>query len=151
MRLPAVEDPENGDALTRPTTTYAYDDYGNQRTITDAKGRQTSFTYDAFSRRLTRTLPGGKTETSTYDALGNLATHADFKGNTTVCTYDYTSGSGAGNSSSSSSATGTGLSGRLVKKEIFAHTADPQTDPADVTVSYSYDALVLQSRFMDSR
>jgi YD repeat-containing protein len=88
VELPAVVDPENNNVVTVPTTTYAYDNFGNMTSITDTKGRVTSFTFDQFGHQLTRTLPMGQSESSTFDAFGRLDTHTDFKGQKEVYYYD---------------------------------------------------------------
>ncbi len=77
------------------STTYSYDEAGNQQTQTDALGRVTSYTTDALGRRLTRTLPSdpanGVAEVSEvldYDEWGNLWHRTDFAGHTTTFAYD---------------------------------------------------------------
>jgi YD repeat-containing protein len=47
------------DTPQQTTTTYAYDELGNQTNQVDAAGRITTFQYDALGRRIGRTLPGG--------------------------------------------------------------------------------------------
>ncbi|MBX9580312.1 MAG: putative Ig domain-containing protein [Gemmataceae bacterium] len=126
---PAVPDPLNGNTPTRPVTQYGYDAYGNQRTITDARGRVTAFTFDAFGQQLTRTLPAvagepAAVETKAYDSYGNPDYALDFKGQKTDWVYDY------------DIAGDTDL-GRL--RRVDYYPAGSPT-PAE-SVVYSYDAL----------
>jgi RHS repeat-associated protein len=89
---PAVINPANGQSV-RPVTTYAYDRYGDQTSITDANGHVTSFTYDALGRQTSETLPAANglsaTETTTYNSFGDVDTRTDFNGNVTKYIYDY--------------------------------------------------------------
>ena len=59
VQLPAVPDPDNADALTRPTYKYAYDEQGNQTFIRDPLGHETRFTFTDRGMQATRTLPLG--------------------------------------------------------------------------------------------
>ncbi len=102
---PAVADPNNGGALTRPHTSYVYDQSGDeilQVTADEQAAFQawvssehstasfsggTAFTFDQNGDQLTRTLPDGEQESSTYNVYNQVATHTDFDGNT--ATYSY--------------------------------------------------------------
>jgi len=76
------------------STTYTYDELGNQLTQSDALGRVTSYRADALGRRLTRTLPkavgdtAAPTEQLKYDEWGRLWKRTDFAGKTTTFEYD---------------------------------------------------------------
>jgi YD repeat-containing protein len=85
---PQVPDPENGNQLTSPAWSYAYDDYGRLTVSTDPKGRTNTFGYDELGRPLTRRLPMGETETNVYNAKGQLWKRYDFKGQKTELVYD---------------------------------------------------------------
>src|SRR5262249_43234927 len=76
---PAVPDPDQGDALARPTYQYLYDSFGNVEQQKDPLGNITSFAFDDQGRQLSETRPGGRTATNTYDSSGRLAKRADFK------------------------------------------------------------------------
>jgi RHS repeat-associated protein len=56
------------------TTSYARDESGNPRRITDAMSRSTVATYNQFNEPLELTDPSGVTTTRTYDGAGNLLT-----------------------------------------------------------------------------
>ncbi len=86
--LPAVPDPQNGDALTRPEYLYTYDAYGDLLSETDPLGNVTRYTYDAYDRELSHTLPDGQTEYFEYDMYGRVTEHIDFDGQVTEYQYD---------------------------------------------------------------
>ena len=82
-----------GRTLTETTplghvTTYAYDNAGNQTSVTDANNKTTSYTYDAANRVLTITTPDTGVTTYTYDAVGNKLTERNPLNKTTTYTYD---------------------------------------------------------------
>ncbi len=132
--LPGVLDTDPASAtyqqVVRPRYAYTYDIYGNQKSITDPKGRVTKFTYDELHRQTSRQLPegviagdGSFTETMQYDALGQLELSIDFEGRHTAYGYD-------------------GL-GRLASKAYFVDAAaydNGNGTPAE-TVDYTNDAL----------
>jgi len=99
---PAVPDPNNGGALTRPHTHYGYDQEGDETSQTDANNDTTTFTFDQNGDELTRQLPpsapgsAGPEEFFTYNVNNQVATHTDFDGNTAVYTYYGGSGANAG-------------------------------------------------------
>lgn len=76
----------NGEPV--PTTSYTYDEVGNQLTQTDANGHTTTWTYDYFGRVISRTLPEGMVETFEYFDSLNLIVHTDFNGDTITTTQD---------------------------------------------------------------
>ena len=53
---PEVVNPTTGQSV-RPVTTYGYDRYGDETSITDANGNVSTFTYDPFGHQLSETLP----------------------------------------------------------------------------------------------
>jgi RHS repeat-associated protein len=69
-------------------TTHAYDNAGNQTSVTDANNKTTSYTYDANNRLLTATAPDTGVTTYTYDAAGNKITETDPRNKTTTYGYD---------------------------------------------------------------
>jgi RHS repeat-associated protein len=123
---PAVVNGKTG-ATVRPETKYAYDDYGNQKTITDAHGRVTAFEHDWAGRQTKRTLPavGGvkASEVKAYDKYGSLDHYTDFKGQQQDFVYDY-------------QVAGKGALGRLVELKLI-DTLGVQVEG----VAYTYDAF----------
>ncbi|RSM95813.1 hypothetical protein DMB42_48870 [Nonomuraea sp. WAC 01424] len=65
-------DATGGDAAR--STTYTYDAYGRQETITDPERGVETFTYDAKGRKVSSTDPRGTTLAYTYTPGGQLAT-----------------------------------------------------------------------------
>ena len=98
VELPAVADPQNGGALTRPKYEYRYDARGNLIGIRDplfahatadpGSDRETVFTFDERGNQLSRTLPDGVTETSVYDDFGRMIRQTSFEGIVTQYVYD---------------------------------------------------------------
>src|SRR5207248_7376988 len=91
-RLLSVTDPKGR------TTSYQYDDLGNQTQITEADGTITVNTFDAGGNLLTNTVAtngahNGVKTTNTYDAFGNVLTStrgfADASGLQRTTTYAY--------------------------------------------------------------
>lgn len=76
----------NGEAV--PTTSYTYDEVGNQLSQTDANGHTTAWTYDYFGRVTSRTLPEGMVETFEYLDDLNQTVHTDFNGDTITTLHD---------------------------------------------------------------
>src|SRR5262249_7397405 len=87
VALPAVPNPADGGALSRPTYSYSYDALGNQTSITAPNGGVTTFTYDNQGNELSRTLPDGETETFEYDGRGRQILHVSFEGTVTRTSY----------------------------------------------------------------
>ncbi|MFN9411868.1 MAG: hypothetical protein ACK57V_05735 [Pirellula sp.] len=59
VALPAVADPLNANAVTRPRYQYGYSFSGQQSLIVDPYGHETRLAFDAFGRQVSRTLPLG--------------------------------------------------------------------------------------------
>jgi len=133
---PGVVNPATGQTV-RPVTTYGYDNYGNQTSITDANGHVTQFAFDQFGRLTGRTLPAvdgeSASESTTYDSFGNVDTSTDFDGNETVYIYDYDQ-------------VGVAPLGRLMETDYFTPAGG---DPAE-TETYSYDSLGRRQSVIDS-
>jgi RHS repeat-associated protein len=119
--LPQVPDPNNDGQLTTPTYQYGYDVNGNQTSITDPNGGQTTFTYDPQGNELSRTLPLGQTETFGYDTQGRQTTHTDFQGDVIDSVFSN--------------------AGMLDEILYFSPGEDPNTDPPAQTTTYEYDAF----------
>ena len=77
------------DSGTDPVTTYTYDSYGNQDSITDPEGNYTSITYDStYTYPYQATNPLNHTATTVYGSgLGKIISETGPNNNTT--TYDY--------------------------------------------------------------
>ncbi|WP_453087020.1 FG-GAP-like repeat-containing protein [Streptomyces roseus] len=69
------------------TTTYGYDENGNQTTVTDPSGAVTTTAYDALNRPISVTDALGQTTKTTYDGNGNVLTTTDPLGKATLHTY----------------------------------------------------------------
>jgi YD repeat-containing protein len=101
-----IEKDANGGIVTQ--TSYGYDSYGRQNTITDLRNGTTTVTYDAADRVVTTTdplsqsttnhydilgrvwkvdYPDGGSLTNVYDAKGNLLSTADVPANYVDCVY----------------------------------------------------------------
>ncbi len=128
--LPAVADPNNGGALTRPQYTYTYDNYGDLLSIADPEGNVTSFTYDAFDDQLSKTLPLGQTEYVEYDQYGRVWRQLDYKGQVTEFVYDDLN--------------------RPIKELFFASVTQANADLVGEEIDYTYDSLGRVSSIMDS-
>lgn len=165
-RLKGVTLPEVTDAAGTGSTTgfagytYGYDIYGNQTSITDPNGHETTFTFDHLGRQLTRTLPlgqagevghvpGGFVEQMIYDdtpgsqivgdksssvGFGQLSRSIDFEGRVTQYLYDNTASGG----------------GRLVEKRYFNNTTDFGNGTVARSVTYTYDAFGRQTEADDN-
>ncbi|QDT46981.1 tRNA(Glu)-specific nuclease WapA precursor [Symmachiella dynata] len=147
--LPEVEHPDTS-VMVRPGYEYEYDEFGNRTVIRDNIAwidnertynhdnvagndyRETLFTYDDFGNQLTRELPMGQTEYFEYDEETlRLIQHTDFEGNITESVYSDL--------------------GFLDELQYFAPGSDPETDPADETVEYTYNSLDQRSQITDER
>ncbi len=128
---PQVNDPQNGNVLTTPVTTYVYDSFGNETQQIDALHRVTTFGYDAYGQQTSRHLPdipgqASATEQTTYDKLGRATHSVDFDGNITDYTYD--------------------SQGRQLTVSYTLHgTSSPQE-----TVTHGYDGLGRETSVNDS-
>ena len=97
VALPAVADPLNANAVTRPRYQYGYSFSGQQSLIVDPYGHETRLAFDAFGRQVSRTLPlgfgiDGKlgtaddssaeafSEYEQYDSRGRKSLHISFEG-----------------------------------------------------------------------
>ena len=65
-----IEKDSNGGIVTQ--TSYDYDSYGRQNTITDLRNGTTTVTYDAADRVVTMTDPLSQSTTNHYDILGRI-------------------------------------------------------------------------------
>lgn len=69
-------------------TSYSFDTEGNLLTVSDASGNTTTFTYDRLSRQLTSTNQLGDTRSYTYDDAGRLTQRTDRNGRVTEYVHD---------------------------------------------------------------
>ena len=80
--------PQNDGNLYNLITSYTYDMFGNQETVTDTLGHTTRYEYDS-SGHLVRTIDAAVNTTSnTYDGKGQLVSSTDARGNKTTYVYD---------------------------------------------------------------
>ena len=152
VKLPAVPDPNNSNALTTPHYQYGYNAEGQQTTLIDAEERKTRWTFDDHGNQLARTLPlgltslaylalannnadirgaagvpGAFTEGFWYDDQHRQVRHVSFEGVVTVNIYDDSSGA----------------SGRLLTQKFYDNVAvwNGGAGAATVTVDFEYDAF----------
>ncbi len=105
VELPAVADPNNGSAATRPRYQYTYNERGNQTGVVDPLGHETRFTFTDRGQKSVRTLPLGLgadgmlgtaddslayefSESMFYDDRGRQTLHVSFEGVVTENVYD---------------------------------------------------------------
>jgi YD repeat-containing protein len=74
--------------LSRPTTAYAYDEFGNLASATDPLGNITTYHYDKLGRAVAATDALGNTSTVLYDAAGNVLLSTDALGRVVQTEYD---------------------------------------------------------------
>jgi RHS repeat-associated protein len=119
-------------------TGYAYDQLGDQTSVTTADGNKTSYAYDTDGDLLSQTDPTGAVTTATYDYMQRQLTATQVErypttaSLTTANTYD-----SSGNLASAKSPAGVVTS--------YGHDAAGEqtsvTDGAGNTISYAYDEL----------
>jgi len=102
-------------SVVRDTTTFDYDDQGDQTYVQDPAGNVSGATFDAACEQLTSTDAANDTTTNTYDLAGRETGSADPLGRTWTKTYD--------------------LAGRMLTFNHYGHNGTLLT-----TVSYGYDA-----------
>lgn len=127
---------------TAVTTTYGYDNNGNQTTINAPLTRNTAHQYDELDRLTQITDPANGVTHYTYDASDNLTSVTDPKG--LVTTYQY---SGLGDLLQQSSPD----SGVTQYTYDVAGNVATRTDARGQTATHSYDALnrVTQVQYSD--
>jgi RHS repeat-associated protein len=114
------------------TTTFGYDNNGNQTSVTAPLSRNTANQYDAFNRLSKITDPNAGITQFGYDANDNLISVTDPRGLTTGYSYN-----GFGDLSSQVSPD-TGTTANTYDSGGNLKTA---TDARSATATYSYDAL----------
>lgn len=152
-------------------TTYAYDNAGNQTSVTDANNKTTTYAYDAANRVATITAPDAGVTTYTYDPVGNKLTQRDQNNKTTTYSYDADNRlanlvTPLGNKTTYSY----DVSGNLIKEveprgnvqganpDDYATTSNydaagrliTETDPLGNTTTYTYDAVGNKSTVKDA-
>ena len=146
--------------MTPPTTSYVYDQYGDELMQIDANeqaayqawisagntpesfaGPATRYTYNALGQETSETLPDGEQETTQYDQFGRVSYSVDFDGNVTAYTYD-------------DSATG---DGRVTGEYFFlpgvvfeSNSGAVITTNASESTTYTYTLLGQQESVTDS-
>ncbi|WP_406445219.1 LamG domain-containing protein [Streptomyces sp. NBC_00631] len=114
-----VSDTTGGD--TARTTSTAYNDFGEPKTVTDPEQHTTAFTYDAYGNKQTETDPDGQAYAFTHDANGNPLTR-------TLTNY------------TGSSATPGTAAAKLLEQRTYdpAGRLHTLTDGIGVTTTYAY-------------
>jgi RHS repeat-associated protein len=80
--------PPGASAPVNGTTSYTYNDMGQEMSETDPDGNVTSYTYDQLGDKATETDPNNGTWTYTYDPAGDQLSVTDPTGAQTQATYD---------------------------------------------------------------
>ncbi|MBI9050026.1 MAG: hypothetical protein JEZ00_11440, partial [Anaerolineaceae bacterium] len=133
--------PQNDENMYNLTTTYTYDVYGNQETVTDPLGHVTTYDYDS-NGRLVSTIDALDNETTnTYDANGQLITSTDALGHSTTYVYD-----AAGRRLSTVNALG--ISSGTTTFDL-TNNASTASDSAGNAATYYYNELNQVVRIVD--
>ncbi|QKW18534.1 hypothetical protein HUT16_05175 [Kitasatospora sp. NA04385] len=170
---------ERRPVLTALTSTFGYDDAGNQTTSTLPKGGTTKAVHNAAGEPVSVTDPAGLTTRTEYDALGrpSRTTHPD--GTATTSSYDAlgntasssrldTTGAVVGTSYASYDLEGavTGSTDRITNPaDTATHTTTRAYDPAGnlirvvepvtaqsgITTTFGYDAAGHRTRFTNGK
>jgi len=147
-RLASVVGPAATDAISgdprQLTRQYSYDDDGNllssSETTAAGNSHSTSYTYDTYGRQLTVTDPGGDVAHAfTYDAAGNLSSDTDARGAVTSYTYD-PAGHRLTTTADYQSPTGLGTGARTLEKNTYAPSGQLLTrvDASGQLYAYTY-------------
>ncbi len=94
VKLPAVKNPLNGDALERPTYVYQYNEFGQMSKLIDAKNNTTNFGFSSTGQSTNRTLPNSQVESFAYDTRQRQNLHVSFEGVYKQTVYEDTSAGG---------------------------------------------------------
>ena len=118
--LPDPDGTGTAGTLSRPVTTYAYDNWGNLASVTDPRGAVTAYAYDTRGRCVKVTDALGHTAQTVYDAVGNVLWTTDLDPATRPATY-YTYDD--------------------LNRKLTETLPRPSSDATkDATTSYTYDA-----------
>ena len=110
-----------------PRWEYTYNQYGQQISSKDPKGRVTEFFYDHLGRQIGRKLPMNQRESTVYNLFGQLHKQIDFKGQTVEMIYD--------------------TFGRLTHQKYYAAGS---ASPAEI-VEFQYDELGRRKKIIEPR
>ncbi|MFN7627330.1 MAG: putative Ig domain-containing protein, partial [Pirellula sp.] len=88
IQLPAVPNPLDNNAPTRPAFLYEYNEQGHMTKLTDAHGRVTHFSFNGLNQAISRTLPSGEQEKFFYDSRDRQALQITFEGVHVRMVYD---------------------------------------------------------------
>jgi RHS repeat-associated protein len=121
-------------------TTYAYDDAGNQTSVTDPDNHATSYSYDADGRVLTETAANGGVTTYTYDAAGNKLTEKNPNNKTTTYTYDADNRLASDTTPLGNKTTYSYDSSGNLSKQVDPRGNVQGANPDDYATTYTYDA-----------
>jgi RHS repeat-associated protein len=113
------------------TSTFTYDNRGNQLTSTDALNHTTTKVYDTFGHVLTSTDAANKTTSNTYDSLGRLTNVVDPNGKTKSFTYDNNNNTVTTTNGSGTTTNTYNADNRLTK------TIDPSSRTTELTYAVS--------------
>jgi RHS repeat-associated protein len=87
-KLRRVVEPSPDGSSTRGTTHYAYDFFGNLKSVTDAGGAVTQWSYNRNGHLTSLSHPDRGNWSYTPNSLGELVSQTDAKTQTTTLTYD---------------------------------------------------------------
>ena len=124
--------PQNDENQHNIVTEYAYDEVGNQTSVTDTYGRMTRYDYDADGRLLRTVDAWGHEVNNHYDDAGRLVSSTDPMDRTTTYTYD-----AAGRLTATTDPLGGTTSSTYNPDGTLAST----TDALGHTTTYAYDSL----------
>jgi RHS repeat-associated protein len=87
-KLRRVVEPSPDGSSTRGTTHYAYDVFGNLKSVTDAGGAVTQWSYNRNGQLTSLNHPDRGNWSYTPNSLGEMVSQTDAKAQTTTLTYD---------------------------------------------------------------
>ena len=133
------------------TTNYTYDGLGRLVEIEDAEGNTIEYDYNLYSQVTSIKDSKGNETTFEYDGMGRLEYETDEQNNQTQYVYGdsgCSSCGGSGKITKKVDPRGQTITydydsyGRISQIDYYAAGVDPETDPAQRTVSYEYNDTI---------